>query len=78
MFPPKTNTPYPPYIATSHSVTQVYYVQVELDPEKQLKIKSGFFLTRVNISANQMISGDSKCQQQTCAVWLHYKFGKGL
>ena len=33
------------------------YVQV---PEKQLKIVSGFFLKRVNISANQMINGDSK------------------
>ena len=28
--------------------------------EKQLKIKSGFFLNRVNISANQMIIGNSK------------------
>ena len=35
-------------------------MQVELDPERQLKIKSEFFLKRVNISANQMISGDSK------------------
>ena len=32
----------------------------ELDPEKQLKIKSEIFLKGVNISANQMISGDSK------------------
>ena len=36
------------------------YVQVKLDPEMQLKIKSGFFLERVSISADQMISGDSK------------------
>ena len=35
-------------------------VHVELNPEKQLKIKSGFFLNRVNISANQMIIGNSK------------------
>ena len=38
----------------------LYYVHVELNPEKQLKIKSGFFLNRVNISANQMIIGNSK------------------
>ena len=38
----------------------LYHVQVELDPEKQLKIKNGFFLKKVNISANQMKSGDSK------------------
>ena len=36
------------------------YVDVELNPEKQLKIRSGFFLNRVNISANQMIIGNSK------------------
>ena len=36
------------------------YVHVELNPEKQLQIKSGFFLNRVNISANQMIIGNSK------------------
>ena len=36
------------------------YVHVELNPEKQLKIKCGFFLNRVNISANQMIIGNSK------------------
>ena len=36
------------------------YVQVELNPVKQLKIESGFFLNRVNISANQMIIGNSK------------------
>ena len=35
-------------------------VHIELNPEKQLKIKSGFFLNRVNISANQMIIGNSK------------------
>ena len=35
-------------------------LQVEMDPEKQLKIKSGFFLKRVNISVNQTINGDSK------------------
>ena len=34
-------------------------IQVELNPEKQLKITSGFFL-RVNISTNQMIIGNSK------------------
>ena len=39
---------------------QLQYVYVELNPEKQLKIKSGFFLNRVNISANQMIIGNSK------------------
>ena len=33
---------------------------IHLVPEKQLKIKSGFFLNRVNISANQMIIGNSK------------------
>ena len=38
----------------------ITYVHVELNPEKQLKIKSGFFLNRVNISANQMIIGSSK------------------
>ena len=27
--------------------------------KKQLKIKSGFFLKRVNISANQIVNGDS-------------------
>ena len=37
--------------------TVVLYVQVELDPEKQLKIKSGFFS---HISANQIIRGDRK------------------
>ena len=31
-----------------------------MNPEKQLKIKSGIFLNRVNISANQMIIGNSK------------------
>ena len=36
----------------------VQYVQVELDTEKQLKIKC-FFLKRENISAKQMINGDS-------------------
>ena len=34
---------------------QLKYVHIELNPEKQLKIKSGFFLNRVHISANQMI-----------------------
>ena len=38
----------------------IVYVQVELDPKTQLKVKSGFFLKRVNISANQMIDGDSR------------------
>ena len=31
-----------------------------MNPEKQLKIKSGFFLNRVNIPVNQMIIGTSK------------------
>ena len=35
-------------------------VHVELNAEKQLKIKSGFFVNRVNISANQMNIGNSK------------------
>ena len=38
----------------------IVYVHVELKAEKQLKIKSGFFLNRVNILANQMIIGNSK------------------
>ena len=38
----------------------IVYVHIELNPEKQLKIKSAFFLNRVNISANQMIIGNSK------------------
>ena len=36
----------------------IWYIHDELNLEKQLKIKSGFFfLNRVNISANQMIIG---------------------
>ena len=42
------------------SSTILNYVHVELNPEKQLKIKSGCFLNRVNISANQMIIGNSE------------------
>ena len=42
------------------SAFHLYYVQVELDSEKQLKLKSGVLLKRVNISANHLISGDSK------------------
>ena len=38
----------------------VLYVQVELDTEKQLKLKVDFFLDGVNISVNQMISAGSK------------------
>ena len=41
-------------------VTRLQYVHIELNPEKQLKIKSGFFLNRINISANQMIIDNSK------------------
>ena len=45
---------------TVEPCTYYKYVQVELNPEKQLKIKDRFFLNRVNNSANQMISGNSK------------------
>ena len=51
---------------------------IELDPGNQLKIKSGFFLQRVSISASQMINGDSKGVNNRHTVWFHYKFGKGL
>ena len=48
----------------------VWYIHVELNPEKQLKIKGRFFLNSVNISANQMIIGNSKGVNNT-----HVRFG---
>ena len=42
-----------------HTIYSIYYVQVELDPELA-KNENWIFLKRINISANQMISGDSK------------------
>ena len=41
-------------------MTSSIVFHIELNPEKQLNIRSGFFLNRVNISANQMIIGNSK------------------
>ena len=38
----------------------INFPKVYSNPEKQLKIKSEFFLNRVNISANQMIIGTAK------------------
>ena len=50
----------PSFSNTKACLGKKLYVHVELNPEKQLKIESGFFLNRVNISANQMIIGNSK------------------
>ena len=48
------------FVTVTRHAGRLYYVHVELSPEKQLKIKSGFFLNGVNISASQMIIGNSK------------------
>ena len=37
----------------------VQYVQVKLNPEKQLKIESEFFLQGNNISSTQMVSSET-------------------
>ena len=52
------------------------YVQVELNPGKQQKIKNGFFLKTDNFSGVQMTSGDSKGDSNR-HVWFESNTSSG-
>jgi len=46
---------------------------------KTAKNESGFSFKANNISANQMINGDSKVvNNKTCVIWLQFQFREAL